>query len=97
MAFLISESNRRRTLQQQYNQLHNIKPQSVYKSMDDILHTTAVADSAREPAFKDHPRRRGVDFDAMDKQMALELMRKEMFTAAEELEFEKSRCPTGRD
>jgi excinuclease ABC subunit B len=90
MAFLISESNRRRTLQRQYNKLHNITPQSVYKSMDDIMHTTAVADSAKEPDYRDHHRRRGVDFDTMDKQMALELMRKEMFTAAEELEFEKA-------
>ncbi len=90
MAFLISESDRRRTLQRQYNQLHNIVPKSVYKSMDDIIHSTAVADSAREPAYRDHPSRKGVDFDTMDKQMALELMCKEMFTAAEELEFEKA-------
>ena len=90
MAFLISESDRRRTLQRKYNQLHNIVPKSVYKSMDDIIHSTAVADSAREPAYRDHPSRKGVDFDTMDKQMALELMCKEMFTAAEELEFEKA-------
>jgi len=91
MQYLISETKRRRKVQQKYNITHNIEPKSVYKSMDDILHSTAVADSLQEKdAFQPKTKRKGIDFDQLDKQLALEMMRKEMLEAADDLEFEQA-------
>lgn len=44
MQVLIDETNRRRGIQKEYNTLHNINPQTVYKSLDEILNSTSVAD-----------------------------------------------------
>ncbi|GBD06808.1 UvrABC system protein B [bacterium HR21] len=49
MQKVIAETNRRRALQMEYNRRHGINPQTVYKSLEEILQTTAVADI--------HPRR----------------------------------------
>ncbi len=91
MQYLISETKRRREVQRQYNKKHNVVPKTVYKSMDEILHTTAVADSIRDDdSYKPKSKRKGMDFDELDKQLALEMMRKEMLEAAEHLEFEQA-------
>lgn len=44
MQALINETNRRRELQEAYNTEHGINPQTVYKSLEEILSTTSVAD-----------------------------------------------------
>jgi len=90
MEYLISETEKRRTIQQEYNKLHQINPKSIYKSMEDVLHTTAVADAYKSGEFEYKSKRRGSDFDLMDKQAALEMMRREMLDAAENLEFEQA-------
>jgi excinuclease ABC subunit B len=41
---LISETNRRRQLQSDYNTLHGINPTTVYKSLEEILSSTSIAD-----------------------------------------------------
>lgn len=41
---LISETNRRRQLQSEYNTLHGINPTTVYKSLEEILSSTSIAD-----------------------------------------------------
>ncbi len=87
MEYLITETARRRNIQRSYNEIHKITPKTVYKSMDDVLHSTAVADSYQDKS--DFGRRKRLsDFDKMDKQMALDMMRGEMLDAAGELEFE---------
>ncbi len=87
MDYLIKETTRRREIQIEHNKINNIVPKTVYKSMDDVLHSTAVADS-----YKDDQdfgsRKRLSDFEKMDKQMALDMMREEMLEAANELDFE---------
>jgi len=87
MDYLIKETTRRREIQIEHNKINNIVPKTVYKSMDDVLHSTAVADS-----YKDDQdfgsRKRLSDFEKMDKQMALDMMREEMLEAANELNFE---------
>ena len=40
----MEETDRRRTLQKEYNELHGIEPETVYKSIEEIIKTTAVAD-----------------------------------------------------
>ncbi|HOM04430.1 MAG TPA: excinuclease ABC subunit UvrB [Candidatus Kapabacteria bacterium] len=44
MQKVINETNRRRKLQEEYNKKHNIIPKTVYKSKDEILSSTSVAD-----------------------------------------------------
>lgn len=44
----ITETDRRRKLQLEYNREHGIEPRSIVKSVDQVMRTTAVADS-REP------------------------------------------------
>ncbi len=88
MEYLVSETARRRTIQQEYNKLHKITPRSIYKSVEDVMHTTAVADAYRTEEFEYKSKRRGSDFDLLDKQATLEMMRREMLDAAEKLEFE---------
>jgi len=90
MEYLISETAKRRIIQHEYNKLHEITPKSIYKSMEDVMHATAVADAYKSGEFEYKSKRRGSDFDLMDKQAALEMMRREMLDAAENLEFEQA-------
>ncbi|MEE8340550.1 MAG: excinuclease ABC subunit UvrB [Candidatus Neomarinimicrobiota bacterium] len=90
MDHLITETSRRRTIQNEYNKLHRITPKSIYKSTEDVMHTTAVADAYRTEEFEYKSKRRGSDFDLLDKQAALEMMRREMLDAAEKLKFEQA-------
>ncbi|MBC8402480.1 MAG: excinuclease ABC subunit UvrB, partial [Candidatus Marinimicrobia bacterium] len=90
MQNLIDESTRRRKIQEEYNRRHQIKPQSVYKSMDEIMQSTAVADSASVEERSPKYQRRGDEFDLQDKGMVIELMKREMLKAAENLQFEQA-------
>ena len=40
----IDETNRRRILQTEYNEENNISPKTIYKSMEEILSSTSIAD-----------------------------------------------------
>lgn len=40
----IDETNRRRKLQLEFNQKHNINPKTVYKTLEEILSSTSIAD-----------------------------------------------------
>ncbi|MFW6276533.1 MAG: helicase-related protein, partial [Bacteroidota bacterium] len=44
MQLVIDETNRRRILQMEYNKKHGINPRTVYKSLEEILSSTSVAD-----------------------------------------------------
>ncbi|HJL78717.1 MAG TPA: UvrB/UvrC motif-containing protein, partial [Candidatus Marinimicrobia bacterium] len=59
-----------------------------YKSTEDVLYTTAVADSFQDYDKKMGYSRKGIDFDKMDKQMAIEMMREEMLDAAHKMDYE---------
>ncbi|MEE9190256.1 MAG: excinuclease ABC subunit UvrB [Candidatus Neomarinimicrobiota bacterium] len=90
MEYLIVESGRRRQIQVKYNRKHNIQPTTIYKSSDTIMQTTAVADSYKEyvPGYGKNVRLE--EFDLLDKQLALDMMRQEMLNEAENLKFEQA-------
>jgi len=90
MEYLVKETARRRTIQDEYNKLHRITPKTIYKSTEDVMQITSVADAYKTEEFEYKSNRRGSDFDLMDKQAALEMMRKEMLGAAENLDFEQA-------
>ena len=89
MKAVIDESSRRRKVQEEYNKKHEITPKTIYKSMEDVLISTSVADAFKE-IRKEGYRRKGDFLDDLDKSTALDMLKKEMLRAAENLEFEKA-------
>jgi excinuclease ABC subunit B len=91
----IEETNRRRILQQKYNEENGIVPATIYKSMEEILSSTSIADVRRkddketfsfskvaEPVLK---------YMSKDqKEDLIEQLTTEMHNAAKDLEFEKA-------
>ena len=90
MSHLIETSKERREIQREFNEKNNIVPKTVYKSIDEILDSTAVADSMKENAEVSMPIFDKDQITNEDKEMILDELRKAMLSAAEELEFEKA-------
>jgi excinuclease ABC subunit B len=89
MRKVIEEVSRRRKVQQDYNIAHNIQPRTIYKSVAEVMQTTAVADVKPTPIQTDQPV--GDRYRAkMETSEIIELLRREMLAAAENLEFEKA-------
>ncbi len=91
----IDETNRRREIQQQYNEEHNISPKTIYKSMEEIMNSTSIAD-IRKKEEKDtfsfakvaEPVLKYMDND--QKQDLIEQLTQQMHQAAKDLEFERA-------
>jgi excinuclease ABC subunit B len=49
----INETNRRREMQLRFNEEHSITPQSIKKTIDDIMQGTAVADAYLESVIRE--------------------------------------------
>ena len=89
MQNLIQETKRRRELQNKYNYDNNITPQTINKSIDEIMLSTSVAGSVEN----DNIISEELDFKKMtsdEREMILLELRKEMIKAAENLDFEKA-------
>ena len=89
MKYLIGETQRRRKIQGKYNEKKGITPSTISKSIENILSSTSVADSIQDDN-NIIANRKGDDFSKMDKKLAVDMMRKEMIEASENLEFEKA-------
>ena len=90
MLHLIETSKERREIQREFNEKNNIVPKTIYKSIDEILGSTSVADSMKENAEVSMPIFDKDQITNEDKEMILDELRKAMLSAAEELEFEKA-------
>lgn len=75
----ISETNRRRTLQEAYNKAHGITPESVRNAIRDVLEITQQVE-------KSAPGKMSED----ERAALLRQLEEQMLTAAKELEFEKA-------
>jgi len=90
MEKVINEVKRRRKIQQEYNRRRGITPKTIYKSVEDVMSATAVADvkpqefSGEKLPAADRYRNK------MEQSELLELLNREMLKAAEALEFEKA-------
>lgn len=82
----ITETNRRRKIQHQYNLDHNIEPQSIRKKVHDIIEITKVAE--REEFYGDYIEKDTIT--RVDLEQLLITMEDEMMKAAEALEFERA-------
>ncbi|MBN1351036.1 excinuclease ABC subunit UvrB [candidate division KSB1 bacterium] len=90
----IDETNRRRKIQQQYNEEHGIEPKSIYKSVEDVLGTTRVADAKAEKTTQSRKGRlydtKWGEMSPMEREAILEQLESEMFEAAKEMDFERA-------
>ena len=85
----IDETNRRRALQEEYNIIHGITPETLYKTREEILQTTAVADEKAEElpmVAEESPEY----VDGTNRLDIIEELTRKMGEAAENLEFEKA-------
>ncbi len=82
----VDETNRRRAIQQRYNEEHGITPQSVHKQIRDILEIT----SAVEPGDTLQDNLEIIREQTMDPKALLRKLEKEMKAAADELDFERA-------
>src|SRR5881296_673267 len=81
----LDEMNRRRRLQQEYNERHDITPRSIVKSVDQVRFATRVADAKTAKAAGAAVRRPA---DARERDALIRLLEEQMQAAAEELDFE---------
>ncbi len=91
----IDETNRRRILQTEYNKLHGIEPKTIYKSLEEIMSSTSIADMRRKEEKENfsfskvaEPVLKYMDND--QKRDLIEQLSVEMHQAAKDLEFERA-------
>jgi excinuclease ABC subunit B len=84
----IGETNRRREKQLAHNREHGIVPRTVYKSIEEILQATSVADAGKQDEKQtwDAP----VDPGNLSREDFIELLIREMKAAADGLEYERA-------
>ena len=82
MTRAISETNRRRVIQAEYNRVHGITPQTVIKPVRDVIQSVKPADAAPTPNLLETPKR---EIPAL-----VDKLRKEMKQSAKDLEFERA-------
>lgn len=81
----IDETQRRRVKQLAYNEEHNINPETIFKTRDEILKATSFADSKTEET---HEIEKPDFFAEMTAEGQIAFLMKAMKKAAENLEFE---------
>ncbi len=80
----IDETDRRRAMQQRYNEEHGITPRSILKSVEEVRRTTVVADAR----FDREPRTVLTNLSGLDPEELIARLTAEMEQAAEALDFE---------
>ncbi|MGP1569600.1 MAG: excinuclease ABC subunit UvrB [Eubacteriales bacterium] len=86
MKYAISETKRRRSLQQKYNEEHKITPKTVIKDVRSVIEATKAAETADDYYTKRKPE------ELTKKELAeyVKKLEKEMKEAAKELQFERA-------
>ena len=91
----IDETNRRRKIQKAYNDKHGITPETIYKSREEIMQSTSIADMRKKDKSEEasftkvaEPIIKYMTND--QRQDLIEEMTEEMKLAAKDLEFEKA-------
>ncbi|MFD1387055.1 excinuclease ABC subunit UvrB [Oceanobacillus sp. FSL W7-1293] len=83
----IDETERRRMVQQEYNEKHGITPQTIRKEVRDVIQATVAAEA---PEAYESEAKQMKKMTKKEKQKVIENMEKEMKQAAKNLDFEKA-------
>ena len=81
----ITETNRRRAIQQAYNEAHGITPKTIQKAVRDLISISEAADKSEDSFVKDAESMSYKELNAMIRKLT-----KQMHSAAAELDFEKA-------
>lgn len=79
----ISETNRRRQIQQEYNEAHGITPQTIKKAVRDLISISKVAEDTSDQLYKDAESMSKKELKAL-----IDKLTKKMHSAAVDLNFE---------
>ena len=82
----IKETNRRRKIQQEYNEEHNIVPQTIIKDVRDVIEATKVS----EEQASYNASEANENLSAKDKEKLIKKYTEEMMEAAKNLQFERA-------
>jgi excinuclease ABC subunit B len=91
----ITETNRRRNIQQKYNEAHNITPQSIVKSVRDMIdlkdrEKEELSRSAQKAKKLEDKLENAAQLSQKDKSKLIEDLTAEMQKAAKQLDFERA-------
>lgn len=91
----IEETNRRRKLQQEYNEKHGIKPETIYKTVEEILSSTSLAEVRKKEDKPDYSFSKVAEpilkyMSNDQKKDLIEQLTNEMHQAAKDLDFERA-------
>jgi len=91
----ILETNRRRILQKKYNDEHNIIPATIYKSTEEIMASTSLAEMRKKEDKADYGFAKVAEpvlkyMNKEQKEDLIDQLREQMRNAAKDLEFEKA-------
>ncbi|MCZ7609373.1 MAG: excinuclease ABC subunit UvrB [Ignavibacterium sp.] len=91
----IGETKRRRKMQQEYNEKNGIVPATIFKSLDDILNSTSIADIRKKEVKESYGFSKVAEpvlkyMNKEQKEDLIEQLTDEMHKAAKDLEFEKA-------
>ena len=101
---VIKETARRRKIQDEYNKKHNINPKTVYKTLEEIMSSTVIADSKTKQDQRKGTRNRELQRTSLsiltdgvehrnnpdERKELINQLRKQMVEAAKDLEFERA-------
>src|SRR5919109_54694 len=87
MRVAIDETNRRRELQRRFNEAHGITPESIVKSISDVLHSVYEADYVTVPLAAEEEDRYHSQ-EELDR--LIKKLRREMKAAADRYDFERA-------
>ncbi|MGE7603991.1 excinuclease ABC subunit UvrB [Peribacillus sp. NPDC097675] len=88
MELAISETTRRREIQESFNKKHGITPQTIQKDIRDAIRATQVAEEGE--AYKEDPAIKLSKLPKKEREKVIKSMEKEMKEAAKALDFERA-------
>ncbi|KAJ3623650.1 hypothetical protein Zmor_004362 [Zophobas morio] len=80
----IEETDRRRNIQEEYNRVHNITPQTIIKKITDVTMSSQIRDRVAEVEKLKSNKKKS------EREKLISDLRKEMLTAAKEMDFENA-------
>lgn len=86
MRYALDETDRRRSIQQAYNEKYNITPTTINKKIHDVISATVETDETNEAKRTEVPKK----MTKKEREKTIDNIEKEMKQAAKDLDFEKA-------